>query len=412
MDVLNIYGDIGSMVIGAKEQGWNVIGNIEDRPYFYTGTFEKNFPGAFMVKSVNELTSEQYEMCKNVDLIIGHPSCSSFSRFRKNSETKEIDKKKLSNNIRYFVHLVKEFQPKFFAFDNLPVSLEYVNYEFYHDMLPDYDIYFEWINNYGYGNVQKNRKRLFVIGAKKELKYVFIPGEFEHNETVIDRLNKIKTEKNNYPWKDEDFVLGWRKHEIDEKYFGLKGKEDNITFAEFREYLKKQPLGVLQCYNLKRKITKRIGKCLVDVNEPSKTITGGGNNGFHYFFRNDTYKPFTIRERAKIQGCPDSFEFVPDIKPQNCKSYSNLVLQTGRFMPVEFCTYLTQQFKDVLTGNYKPENYTKKRVVNQNDIIVENKIDYCTKYGYSDQQNACLFCGAKKECDKIKKQNNELKFDF
>ena len=47
MKVLGVFGGIGSMMIGAKKQGYQVIGNIEDRKYFFTGTFEYNFPGAF-----------------------------------------------------------------------------------------------------------------------------------------------------------------------------------------------------------------------------------------------------------------------------------------------------------------------------------------------------------------------------
>ena len=49
MKVLGVFGGIGSMMIGAKKQGYQVIGNIEDRKYFFTGTFEYNFPGAFFV---------------------------------------------------------------------------------------------------------------------------------------------------------------------------------------------------------------------------------------------------------------------------------------------------------------------------------------------------------------------------
>ena len=43
MKVLGVFGGIGSMMIGAKQQGYEVIGNIEERPMFFTGTFEANF---------------------------------------------------------------------------------------------------------------------------------------------------------------------------------------------------------------------------------------------------------------------------------------------------------------------------------------------------------------------------------
>ena len=73
MKVLGVFGGIGSMMIGAKQQGYEVIGNIEERPMFFTGTFEANFPGAFMVNSIEDLRSLDYirkEKNKNANQLI------------------------------------------------------------------------------------------------------------------------------------------------------------------------------------------------------------------------------------------------------------------------------------------------------------------------------------------------------
>lgn len=415
MKILGIYGGIGSMMIGAKKQGWEIIGNIEERPYYHTGTFEKNFPGAWMLKSFDDLTQEQYEQAKECDMIIGHPDCGSFSALRQKTCGLESDKERISSDIKKYINAVKEFKPKCFAMDDLPGSLNCVDWKEYQKALPEYDIFFEWINNYGYGNIQKTRKRLFVIGALKELYYTFVPGEFEHNDTIMDRIAKIAPDaKNDHHVTDEDRVYGWAKHEIDSKYEGWTGEKDWLYYGEFKEYLKKQPLGVLHCYNRKGLTTKRLGKNLVDVDSWSKVVTGGGSQGHHYFYRNDNYMPFTIRERAKIQGCPDDFEFVPDIRPDGSKTYGCLVRQTGKFMPVEFCTYITGQFMDLLTGKYNHEKYTGKRLISPNPTIDYNKYWYCMRGGaYSDQHNACKFCGSKAYCDKcMRKLDKEEKALF
>ncbi|MBQ1575001.1 MAG: DNA cytosine methyltransferase [Clostridiales bacterium] len=413
MKVLGVYGGVGSMMIGAKRQGWEVIGNIEERPYYFTGTFEANFPGAWMVNSFDALTDEQRAQAQKCDMIIGHPDCGSFSALRQKTCGLEGDMERISSDIRKYINAIKEFQPKVFAMDDLPGSLECVNWEIYHELLPDYDVFFEWINNYGYGNIQKTRKRLFVIGAKKELHYTFIPGEFEHCETVLERINKIAPDaRNNDHVRDEDRVMGWAKHEIDPKYFGLKGEPDYLTYGEFREYLKKQPLGVLQAFNRAGNPTKRLGKNVVDVNSWSKVITGGGSQGHHYFYRNDTFLPFTIRERAKMQGCPDDFVFIPEMRPDGSKVYGNLVRQTGKFMPVEFCTFVTQQFTDLLNGTYSPERYTGQRLVSPNAKIDRNKFEYCQHVGYSDQDSACRFCGSKKYCKTAKRKLAEQQINF
>ena len=103
MKVLGVFGGIGSMMIGAKKQGYQVIGNIEDRKYFFTGTFEYNFPGAFFVHSIDELTEEQRAECMNVDLIMGHPKCGSFSNMRQHTASLDESRKELAGNFGRFI---------------------------------------------------------------------------------------------------------------------------------------------------------------------------------------------------------------------------------------------------------------------------------------------------------------------
>ena len=46
----------------------------------------------------------------------------------------------------------------------------------YAEKLPDYDLFPEWISNWGYGNVQKNRNRMFMLGALRKEKWDFGPS--------------------------------------------------------------------------------------------------------------------------------------------------------------------------------------------------------------------------------------------
>ena len=412
MNVLGVFGGIGSMMIGAKKQGWHVIGNIEDRPMFYTGTFQANYPDAFMVHSREELTEEQLEQCKGVDLILGHPKCGSFSTMRHQNTTLADARKELAGNFSKFIDCVVEFKPKFFAIDNLPKSLTEFTYKDWAEKLPDYDIHFEFISNRNYGNAQL-RKRLFVIGSRKELGFYFIPSEFENNETLIERLNKISADApNNQQWKKSDIVEGWYRHELDPSFTAHRTPGDKITYAEFEEYLKTQKINKsLQCYNKKGLLTTRIGKCLIDVNGTAKTVTGG-NKGHHYMFRNDTYMPFTIRERAAIGGCPDDFIFIPNKEPEIKSWHNDLIHQTGKFIPVEFTTFLTQQIKDFLEGTRDEANYTHKRLVKPKEEVDENKFMYCREVGYTNQEKVCEFCGSKAYCKLRKWNEKQQQIDF
>ena len=117
-------------------------------------------------------------------------------------------------------------------------------------------------------------------------------------------------------------------------------------------------------------------------------------------FRSDTFMPFTIRERAKIGGCPDDFIFLPNKENEIKPWHNDLIHQTGKFMPVEFTTFLTQQIKDFLEGKRDETKYTNKRLVKSKEEIDENKYQYCKNIGYSNQQKVCEFCGSKEYCKK------------
>lgn len=412
MKVLGVFGGIGSMMIGAKQQGYEVIGNIEERPMFFTGTFEANFPGAFMVNSIGDLTQEQKERCKDIDLILGHPKCGSFSTLRHVNETLEDARKELAGNFEKFINSVNYFKPKFFAIDNLPKSLTEFTYKDWSEKLPDYDIHFEYISNRNYGNVQL-RKRLFIIGSKKELGFYFIPSEFENNETLLERINKISPDApNNQQWKKSDIVEGWYRHEFVKDFVAYKTPEDRITYEEFAEFLKPQKLNKpIVCYNKKQQLTSRLGKTVIDINGMAKTVTGG-NTGHHYMFRSDTFMPFTIRERAKIGGCPDDFIFLPNQENEIKSWHNDLIHQTGKFMPVEFTTFLTKQIKDFLEGKRDESTYTKQRLVKSKEEVDENKYLYCKNVGYTNQEKVCEFCGCKEYCKKRKFEERQKVINF
>lgn len=396
MKALGMISGIGSMLIGAKQQGYEILGNIEWRPYYHTGTFENNFLGSFMCNNLKELSPETIEECKDVDVILGHTECGNFSNLRANKDNMIDDK----GDIPEFIEAIQLFKPKFFVMDNLPKSLISANWQYYQDHLPEYEFHFEWINNYGYGNIQKNRKRLFVIGARRELGFYFIPGEFEHNTTILERLGDIDPLCENHEYLDLDVKYnGWGRYQFDPSYIGKGVEENRITLRQFQEFIKDYPNNLnFAYYNKKGEQKYKIGFSKIDVNRHALVLSGGGAC-YDNHFRSDTLFPFTIRERARIQGCPDDFIFYPMGITETVKEYSHLIKQTGKFMPVEFCTFITGQIKDFLEGTRKDSDYTQQRLINPNKYVDENKYEFCSLIGYNNQDKVCEFCGSKKYCE-------------
>jgi hypothetical protein len=123
--------------------------------------------------------------------------------------------------------------------------------------------------------------------------------------------------------------------------------------------------------------------------------------------------PFTIRERAKLGGCPDDFIFIPNKENELKSWHNNLIHQTGKFMPVEFTSFLTQQIKDFLEGVRKDENYTQKRMIKSKPIVDEAKYNYCKEIGYSNKEKVCEYCGSKLYCklQNFEKRQTKIIFD-
>lgn len=392
MKALGMICGVGSMLIGAKKQGWDIVGNIEWREYYHAGTFEKNFPSAFMIHTIKDLTLQQLERCKDLDLIAGHTECGNFSLLHINKGDLMSDK----SDIPQFVEAIKKFKPKTFIMDNLPGSLLACNYEYYKNNLPDYDIFFEWISNYNYGNIQKFRKRMFVIGALKELNFFFIPSEFEHNDIIIDKIKDLDNESFNHNIASDDMIMrGYSKYHFDRSFIPKSVEENRMTLREFKDCIRGLESGkCFDYYNKKGEQKHRIGCQKVNVYGYSPVIYGGGAAAFDNYYRSDTLNPFTIRERARIQGAPDDFIFYP-VEVKSLKDYQSLIKQTGKFMPVEFCTFLTQYIKDFLEGKIDKNNYTTRRFIKSNELISENRFNYCKNFGYSNQKMVCEYCDMK-----------------
>jgi site-specific DNA-cytosine methylase len=388
MRALSIIGGTGSMLIGAKEQGYEILGGFDWRKYYHTGTFEFNF-GTPLFNNYEDLKKE-IVVPKDLDLIIGHTECGFYSRLNQNKDQVVLNK----GDIPIYMGIVKDLQPKFFVMDNLPDSLQAVNAKEWEENFPNYDIFFEWISNFNYGNTQKGRNRLFVIGAKKEFGFFFVPNEKENNLKFKDIISGLPPLddilKINHVHKNDNHKVNLWHYNIDPT-IPITCK-DKIILKQYREFLKDYPKRkTLNYYTTKRKIKYKFGSYIMDMDYTSFVLTGGMMGTVDHLYRPDTLLPLTIRERARIQGAPDDYIFQPYEYINDEKIYKYLITQTGKFMPVQFTSFLTKQIKDFLEGNRDLTKYTKKRLIVSHELINFTKWRYCQLHNYSNKES-CNYC--------------------
>lgn len=404
LTALGLTCGIGSMLVGARDIGFRVIGNIEWRDYYRfrsnrPSTFTHNFPGAFMARGKDDVESSMIP--GTIDFAAGHPECGRYSNlsFSVAKGTYQEGRGKDVSDIPLFLKLVAHFKPRFFLMDDLPASFEALPMEKYIELLPEYDLFPEWISNWGYGNIQKHRNRMFVVGALKEEKFAFVPGEAEHTRVLSDEIGDLYDYDNPDGTFDLDELdkLGIRNHArvdldyIPGRYVNMNSYGHRPSWREIRESNR----DILK--NLTYYTPEEVEKIRPGTKSPSWDgfcpVLSGGFNPLHPLRK----LPLTIRERARIQGFTDDFVFHHDDEGpfrEIWEPYSSDgqrgIKQTGKAMPLQFCTYVAKQVKAHIEG--KKFKTTGARVIKPNDMVSRAKRDFAELSGYANPKAVAEAC--------------------
>lgn len=397
LKAIGITCGVGSMLVGARAAGFKVAGNVEWRKYYHAeddagrNTFHANFDEAVFPYSREQMTEEEFLRFQNADIALGHPECGNFSQLNANKESLNDP-----GDIPLFCDLVAEFKPRFFVMDDLPKSFIAFSMEEYHRRLPDYDLFPEWISNWGYGNTQKSRNRFFMLGALKSERWAFVPGERRHTTTVADVIGDIEGMEGNFPNHDRH-VTG----ENCAKGLHLFHRDHRATWGEMRDYILNDVKegGPIHYVGENGQQMIRVGSYKGHWHGPAHVLTGG-ISGFHP----NKGVPYTIRERARLQGFPDDFAFYGVVysdedgqRRWNHDKNMHMVRQTGKAMPIQFCTYVSEQVAAHIKG--VPFSGTNTRVIQPNEYVDAAKRWYCETVGYSAQEKACQACWLAPGCD-------------
>jgi DNA (cytosine-5)-methyltransferase 1 len=391
---------IGSMLVGAQKLGFEVVGNVEWRDYYryqpkgMPSTFTHNFKGAFIARGTRDVPADLLPGA--IDFAAGHPECGrystlSYSVTQGNGAYQEGRGSDVSD-IPLFLKLVAMFKPRFFLMDDLPDSFGPLPMSEYIKALPDYDLFPEWISNWGYGNIQKYRNRMFVVGALKKEKFVFVPGEAEHKLVLRDMIHDLQTfgvDVSNHADIDLDYVPG--------RYVNMRWLGDRPSWRDLQQsnanFQTNIPYVTAEGEEKIRPGTRSPGW------EEWCPVLSGGFNPIHPLRRT----PLSVRERARIQGFDDDFEFLYDDEGPRRKVWEPYnsdgqrgIKQTGKAMPLQFCTFVADQVKHHIEGKAFPAS--NHRVIKANDKVSAAKLDFCDLSGYADQDRACRACWLRSSC--------------
>lgn len=165
---VDLFAGAGGLTLGLSMAGWHVTTAIEFDPWA-AKTHKLNFPYADMLHDVRDV---DFRIFRGIDLIAGGPPCQPFS-----VAGKQLASADPRDMVPQFVRAVFEAQPKAFLMENVPGLLTARNASYTRHAIGQledlgYRVYVKKLNAAEYG-VPQGRERVFFVGVHRDAKFAF-----------------------------------------------------------------------------------------------------------------------------------------------------------------------------------------------------------------------------------------------
>lgn len=254
MKVFSVFSSLGVMDEGLKKIGCEIVAINEIDKKFFDFSMKKHSPKYGFNCDIRDLVYGKEEIPEElfgIDILAGSPPCTLFSTANLKAEENKGKPKKfkegqkeqvLDDLVKVYADLIIKIKPKYFIFENVKGILAEKNKPYFAEFLKiiknEYDFWFDCLNSWDFGSVQK-RERAFIFGIRKDLLKIpvdfFVPKKVKGKVFGDIRDFSDKQEKEKIG-KIYTFWGGIRKNEngFQESYERATGKKGyfNIKIAD------------------------------------------------------------------------------------------------------------------------------------------------------------------------------------
>ena len=327
---IELFAGAGGLALGVEKAGFNTIGLIEfDKDA--ADTLKKNRPEWNVINDdiahISCLDLEEYFSIKRgeLSLLSGGAPCQAFSYAGKRLGLEDAR----GTLFYHYALFLEKLQPKMFLFENVRGLLTHDHGKTYSTMLnifasAGYTITKQVMNAWDYGAPQK-RERLITIGIRNDLvnrcKFEF-PKAHDYKPVLRDVLLDCP--------EGPGVPYGEKKRKIFE-LVPPGGYWRDIDPEIAKEYMK-------SCWNMEGGRTGILRRMSLD--EPSLTVLTSPSQKQTERCHPLEARPFTVRENARCQMLPDSWEF--------CGNVMSQYKQVGNAVPVSLAYDIAVEIRKTL----------------------------------------------------------------
>lgn len=308
MKLISLFAGAGGLDLGFEAAGFEVVMANEFDSSIWK-TYEKNHKAKLIKGDVCKIDSSQFPTC---DGIIGGPPCQSWSEA---GSLRGIDDPRGKLFYEY-IRILKDKQPKFFLAENVSGMMAKIHSSAVTAIIQQfenagYDVSVTLLNAADYG-VPQDRKRVFYVGFRKDLKVHFVPPTPKpFKKTLKDAIydlkdSAIKALPKNYSNGDKCIVPN---HEYFIGAFSTIFMSRNRVRSWNQQAFTVQASGRQCQLHPQAPLMKKVDTDLFKFVEDEE----------------DKYRRLTVRECARVQTFPDDFIFYYEKLEDGYKMVGNAV---------------------------------------------------------------------------------------
>lgn len=320
--ILEIFAGAGGLALGLENAGLVSVGAIEWDKHA-AETLRKNRPNWNVVEGdiegISDIGINKFVEVNNLDILSGGFPCQSFSYAGQREGFADT-----RGTLFYpYSRILAETQPKIFIAENVKGLVNHDQGRTLETMLKifeneGYTVFWNILNSWNYDVAQK-RERIVIIGIRNDLikkqKVPFAyPAVQEYKPVLKDVLEGVPISP------------GMEYSEAKKKIIELippGGSWVNLPTNIAKDYMGAS----WNSGGGKRGMARRLS-----WDEPSLTLTTSPSQKQTERCHPDETRPFTVREYARIQSFPDSWEFSGGV--------GAMYKQIGNAVPVNMATYI------------------------------------------------------------------------